>query len=622
MPVSPAVRRRSTDSRRRTAIAAIVGSALLTVSFVGQPVSAASAQNLPPAAPAQLTTYPATACGSATHPTLLSASVANASFTARLTDPDGNNLAAHLEIRNASDGTLVHGPVTSATVPSGSPVAWPAVPSGVLASDGTLYSYRARAQDSKGAYGPYTDDCYFSVDTIRPGAPTITSTDYPEGAAGIDAGTVGLVTITPAPDDTDIAGYQYGFDDTVSLWAPADATGTATIPITLWGDPDFPGWGASADLWVTAVDRAGNRQLGGASGPHTLYANDTGATVADRRGDINGDGRADVAIPLDMGQGRTAVWTFISAGSGFHPPTIGWDSGINGGHTLDRIKTVSGDFDNDGRADIALFRQDPDGQVRLFNLRSDTNQYRTDWGGAEAGTWALNDARVVAGDFTGDGIDDVAAIVDDQAGGWTAHVYPSTSGWFSTPADLWHVQGSGTYAWTSSQMLAGDFTGDGKADLAVVQEEAGGHSTIRVHASTGSGFAAGSQWWDSSTDADPAGFAGNSAKYVVGNVTGSGADDIIALDHDGTKTSVKVLAADGNTFASPVTWWDSDTGSPAGWNWGGTTHLTLGDFDNDGHLDLAAIVGPGQPGQAELWRFPNTGTGFGQVIKQGTIGTP
>nr|WP_312882526.1 VCBS repeat-containing protein [Micromonospora polyrhachis] len=228
----------------------------------------------------------------------------------------------------------------------------------------------------------------------------------------------------------------------------------------------------------------------------------------------------------------------------------------------------------------------------------------------------------MAGDFTGDGIDDVAAIVDDQAGGWTAHVYPSTGRFFSTPAAPWHVQGSGTYTWASSHLLAGDFTGDGKADLAVVQEGTGGQSSIRVHASTGSGFTAGSQWWDSGTDADPAGFAGNSARYVVGNVTGSGADDVVALYHDGTKSSVKVLTTVGSTFASPVTWWDSDTGSATGWNWADTTQLTLGDFDNDADLDLAAIVGTGQPGQAELWRFPNAGTSFGQVIKQGTIGTP
>ncbi|MBB4957668.1 hypothetical protein [Micromonospora polyrhachis] len=217
-----------------------MSSALLTIPFAGLPASAATAQNAAPDVPAQLTTYPATACGSSTHPILWSASMADASFTARLSDPDGNNLAAHLEIRRASDGTVVYGPAVSAFVPSGSPVTWPAVPSGVLTADGTVYSYRARAQDSKGAYGPYTEDCYFSVDDIRPGAPGITSTDYPEGGTGVDAGTVGLVTITPATGDIDIAGYHYGFDDTVLLWAPADTTGTATIPITLWEIPISP----------------------------------------------------------------------------------------------------------------------------------------------------------------------------------------------------------------------------------------------------------------------------------------------------------------------------------------------------------------------------------------------
>ncbi|MGW4467699.1 LamG-like jellyroll fold domain-containing protein [Micromonospora sp. NPDC004704] len=570
--------------------------------------------NTAPAVPTELTTYPPIPCGSSTNPTRLSESMKNPTFTAGLSDADANNLTAYLEIRRASGDVLVHGPAASATIPAGGVVTWPTVPDGVLVSNETVYYYQARAKDTGGAFGSFTARCYFLVDGNDPGQPTITSTDYPAGSESVNAGSVGTVTISPAAGDIDIAGYRYGFDDNVKLWAPADATGKATIPITLWGDPDFPGT-AIADLWMKAVDKAGNERLE-VTGPRTLAAGGT-ATVADKHNDINGDGKADVATVLDMGNGRTAAWTMMSSGGGFHPATIAWDSGVNGGHAIDRIQTAGGDFDNDGRTDIAVFRQDPDGHVRLFNLRSDTNQYQTDWASVDVGTWLLGDARVFADDFTGDGIDDAAAVVDDRAGGWRAYVYPSTGTAFTTSGTPWYTQSPGTYTWINTKTVAGDFTGDGKADLAVAQDTTGARTTVRVHASNGTGFSAGTSWWDSDTDTDPTTFTGNAAKYTAINVNGTGATDLVALYNHGAKTTIKVLTANGSTFAGPATWWDSDVDSVDGWDWRRTIQVTTGDFDNDGDNDLAAIVDCCEAGNRELWTFPHNGTSFGQVTKKG-----
>lgn len=571
------------------------GSAKLTVEW-----------NTAPAVPTELTTYPPTACGSETSPTRLPESMQTPTFTAGLSDADANNLTGYLEIRRASDNAVIHGPAASATVPAGGVITWPTIPTGKLAADETVYYYHAWAKDSGGATGSPTARCYFLIDGNDPGTPTITSTDYPPGAEGIDTGTVGTVTINPAAADTDIAGYRYGFDPNVSLWAPADTTGKATIPVTLWGDPFFPG-SATTDLYVKAVDKAGNERAD-VTGPRTLAATDTGLSVNDTRGDINGDGTADVAAVLDMGDGRTAAWTFLSAGSTFHPPTISWDSGINGGHAIDNIETAEGDFDNDGRTDIALFRQDPDG-VELKILRSDTNQHRDDWAPLDAGTWKLSDARIVADDFNGDGTDDVAAVVHDRAGGWTAYVYTSTANGFN-PAAAWATQPAGSYQWNALRILAGDFDGTGGSDLAV-SHTVSNVTTVRVHPSTGSGF--GQPGPDAGWTSQPGQFLNARAKFTVANVAGTGTDDIIALYDEGARTSVVVI--DTNT-SSATTVWDSDSGSVDGWDWRRTTDLSAADFDNDGDNDLAAIVDCCTPGNRELWTFPHTGTGFGTVTKR------
>ncbi|MEV4768615.1 hypothetical protein [Micromonospora humida] len=124
------------------------------------------------------------------------------------------------------------------------------MPSGLLVNGGT-YAFAVRAADEHAASG-WSPACRFTVDTVRPPAPTVVSTDYPaspgypgHGGPGI----AGEFTFTSAADD--VAGFWYGRSGP-STYVAAGPGGTATVS---YAPERFgPDW-----LNVQAVDRTGNR---------------------------------------------------------------------------------------------------------------------------------------------------------------------------------------------------------------------------------------------------------------------------------------------------------------------------------------------------------------------------
>ncbi|MFJ3206748.1 FG-GAP repeat domain-containing protein, partial [Streptomyces flaveolus] len=96
--------------------------------------------------------------------------------------------------------------------------------------------------------------------------------------------------------------------------------------------------------------------------------------------DFDGDGRGDVGVLYDNGQqsdgaNRTALWTFTSTGTGFGAPVRKWDSTGSISWMWSRSKVTSGDFDGDGRSDVAVLydngqQSDGAGRTALWTLTS------------------------------------------------------------------------------------------------------------------------------------------------------------------------------------------------------------------------------------------------------------
>lgn len=170
---------------------------------------------------------------------------------ATVTDADGGNVMSQWNVYDTTGGGNTQvianlngswtdsGGISSATVPAGKLVdghtytAWP------WGYDGSLW---ARQTVPRGLV--------FTVDTTKPGAPTVSSTDYPSGAWANGAGQVGNFTITPPTSGTDTSGVVWQLD--ANMPTTTATTGSAvTVSVT-------PPTDGSHTLTVATRDLAGN----------------------------------------------------------------------------------------------------------------------------------------------------------------------------------------------------------------------------------------------------------------------------------------------------------------------------------------------------------------------------
>ena len=197
------------------------------------------------------------------------------------------------------------------------------------------------------------------------------------------------------------------------------------------------------------------------------YAVGWGGDPSDKpvNGDYDGDGKTDVAFY----RSSTGVW-WITPSSGASAYGYGW--GGSG------FKPVPGDYDGDGKTDIAIYNTmtgawwiipssgtGPQGQAGAYGMG---------WGGSAF--------KPVPGDYDGDGKIDIA-IYDTSTGGWW--IIPSSG---TGPQGQTGAYGVG-WGGAGFTPVPGDYDGDGKADIAIYQSSNGGWWIIR--SSDGSTYGVG-----------------------------------------------------------------------------------------------------------------------------------
>ncbi|MFB7583973.1 transglycosylase family protein, partial [Streptomyces hydrogenans] len=217
-------------------------------------------------------------------------------------------------------------------------------------------------------------------------------------------------------------GFYGGLQFKLSTWRAFGGSNYATYPHLatkqeqiLVGEKVLAGQGEGA--WPTCGPRAG---LGAdhadpypdepAPPVEPAWRDDAASRVS---ADFNGDGRDDNAAFYGYADGSVALFTFLGKpDGGLAAPVKSWTT-TPGNWTHRSIKPVAGDFDGDGRADLAAMYDYADGSVALFTFLA-----RPDGGFAAPvktwttapGNWWPENVKLASGDFDGDGRDDVAAF--------------------------------------------------------------------------------------------------------------------------------------------------------------------------------------------------------------------
>ncbi|MFC9688276.1 discoidin domain-containing protein [Kribbella sp. NPDC056951] len=547
---------------------------------------AATPPNLAPRKPAELNLRPPVSCGTATAPAIMGTT--QPVFTAIASDPESNVLTTRLTIQRIGASTPDY-ELDSAITVSGVAFSWPTIPAGKLVAN-VAYAYSARSNDGT-SNGPSTAKCHFMIDETPPGLPTIESSDYPDGEPAINAWTSGRVTLRPDPADGDVIQFRYGFQqDRLTGAVPVGPDGVAVVPVTLSPDPSTGIIGKR--LYVAAVDRAGNP--GPVSAAWSLQANPAPAP-AKAHGDVDGDGRPDAIAVFDKGFDQTTVWNLVQGRDGRYDGVIGWDSGINGGYGLSRTRSVTGDFDGDGKTDVMLMRTETGQRLGLYLLKATGGAYeprgQAVWRSSGEG-WSLGTTRMLAGDLNADGRDEIVLQRDTFDGGWQAYVLSGAGG--GQPAS-WLRTAPSSGQWAKSSPVIADLDGDGRKDLVTLDDRGGCRLRATFFRSTGTGFDAGTTKYDGSHCADR-------ARSVAGDVTGDGQDDlVIPYDYGDTDLGVLVLRSGGPAVE---TWWRTPgLLEPA------KAEYDVVDTTGDGRDDLV-LVAARPDGGRDLKVLASTGTAF------------
>ncbi|HEX8070528.1 MAG TPA: FG-GAP-like repeat-containing protein [Pyrinomonadaceae bacterium] len=370
-------------------------------------------------------------------------------------------------------------------------------------------------------------------------------------------------------EDINAAGPIVGYNNVGSSFARHALMLTPSAPVAACAVPSFAGpaffstiaahalavgdldGDGKADVAVVNAARPGSVAILRGDGGGRLTAAGTFPTgavpLSVAIADFNGDGRADlITANSDPTDGEASVLLGNGDGSFGAPRPLHWSPG---GFTRNAQVVTVADFNGDGKADVALttnlgFVRTAlgDGAGNFTNLNSVAS------GGTSPG-------HIVAADFSGDGKPDLALV--NQGSGNVAVLKGDGAGAFAAPT---------TYAVSTSTrfLAAADFNHDNKPDLAVASQGAG--VTILLNDGAG-GFAPAKNF-----------SSGGTGPYalVANDLNGDGHVDLVALNWpEGTAV---VLRGSGDGEFSPVASYFVGVA--------GAKFFAQGDLNGDGLPDL------------------------------------
>ncbi|MEV7612389.1 FG-GAP-like repeat-containing protein [Streptomyces sp. NPDC089799] len=363
--------------------------------------------------------------------------------------------------------------------------------------------------------------------------------------------------------------------------------------IALGAEKSFLGYPKSDEYEVAAGVRADF------AGGYIRYNRTTGVALehrpADRTahlrtdlaGDFNGDGRSDMATVYDYDDSSSALWVLNARGDGgYGEPTVRWTSN-KGSFDYNRAKWLAGDFNGDGRDDIAAVYGYADGSNALWNFLSNADGTFTPVKGltAAVGNFDWSKGIYVAGDFNGDKRSDIAMVYDYGDGAAGLHTWTgNANGTFNSAVASWRVP-TGNWWIFHASFRAGDVNGDGRDDImALYGYTAGGVAMFTFNGQANGGFAAPVKSWSKTKEE----WEYARTKFTVGDYNGDGrADAALMYDHaEGNDTLTTLLGQADGKVGGELRSWDTPDGN---WYAGSTGLAVSGDADGDGREDVSIM---------------------------------
>lgn len=301
-------------------------------------------------------------------------------------------------------------------------------------------------------------------------------------------------------------------------------------------------------------------------------------------GDVDGDSDADVVIPHEQPGGGMLVWVSErQEPSLFGRPVVAQDL-RGGGWSFPGSRQLLADVDADGDQDlISIHAQSgSDGFLAWVHQGDGAGGFSAPavWAGLSGGGWSFERSRQVAGDVTGDGRADLVSV-HAQAGSdaMLIWVHPAlTQGGFGAP-QVWQGLVGGGWSFSGSRQLLADVDGDRLADLVSVHAQAGNPGMLLwVHPSNPGGRFDAPQVAQRLLDG---GWSFLRSRQGALDVTDDGAVDLVSVHADSGTGGFRIWVHEAGAFGSP--WlWDTDyaSGTKVTFN---SSRFVVG-LEGDGHV--------------------------------------